>query len=104
MNELLEHYVVAVRHPRVSGFEHLDMLLTRDKLAERVEELNPDERKRLAEADRRLLTDADQFYAELSRITDLAHERRERNAPATHWWWYLDVLAHLPERAEPAAA
>jgi len=27
MNELLERYMIAVEHPDVSGFEHLEMLI-----------------------------------------------------------------------------
>jgi hypothetical protein len=27
----------------------------------------------------------------------LATWRRDENVPITHWWWYLDVLAQLPE-------
>ncbi len=30
-------------------------------------------------------------------IADLEAWRRDENVPAAHWWWYLDVLARLPE-------
>lgn len=98
MNRLLEHYCVDVRHPHVSGVEHLEMLQIRDKLARIEGRLSDDERKALAQADRRLLEQADAFYAELSRFVDLAERRRERQVQPSHWWWYLDVLVQLPRQ------
>lgn len=105
MNDLLERYTVAVEHPGVSGFEHLEMLMVRDKLAEQETRLRPEEQAQLETADRRLIAQAADFHAELSRITGLEYERRQRGVPSSHWWWYLDVLAHLPQPAgEPALA
>ena len=34
MNQLLAHYCVDVRHPEVSGAEHLEMLKIRDRLVD----------------------------------------------------------------------
>jgi len=96
MNQLLKNYAIAVNHPDVSGFEHLEMLMVRDKLATIEPMLPPTERRQLAEADQRLVERADDFYAELNRITDLAYEREHRRVPSSHWWWYLDVLIHAP--------
>ena len=105
MNELLERYIIAVEHPDVSGFEHLEMLMIRDKLAEQEARLSAEERAQLVAADHKLIAQARAFYTELSRITDLAYERQRRNAPPSHWWWYLDVVAYLPrERIESFAA
>jgi hypothetical protein len=36
-------------------------------------------------------------FAELSRFIDFEQRRRTQATPATHWWWYLDVLARLPQ-------
>jgi len=33
MNNYLQRYKIAVEQPEASGFEHLDLLLLRDKLA-----------------------------------------------------------------------
>jgi hypothetical protein len=96
MNEYLKNYLIAVEHPGPSGFEHLEMLLVRDKLAEQETALTPNQKAQLIAADRRLLAQADAFYAELSRITDLEIERQRRQPPSHHWWWYLDVLVKLP--------
>jgi len=51
----------------------------------------------LAEADRVLLQQAGRFYQAIQGIADLEAWRRDENVPAAHWWWYLDVLARLPE-------
>lgn len=99
MNEFLKRYEVAVEHPEVSAFEHLDMLMVRDRLAEQERSLSSDEKRRLQEADQRLLEHAVAFQTELDRITTLESERRRRQPPPQRWWWYLDVLAALPKPA-----
>ena len=104
-DELIAAYEVDVRFPDVSGLEHLDMLLTRSEIAKGEGQLTAEQRARLAEADKVLLQQAHRFYQAIRRIADLDVWRREENVPPTHWWWYLDVLAHLPEPQvqEPAA-
>ncbi len=96
MNRLLTHYFVDVQHPEVSGAEHLEMLYIRDRLAEINSTLTSEEQDALAEADRVLVERAPAFYKELLRFLDLAAYRREHGTPPAHWWWYLDVVSHLP--------
>ena len=96
MNRLLVHYCVDVQHPEVSGAEHLEMLQIRDRLAELEPTLTSEEQEALAEADRILIERSAAFYQELLRFLDLAAYRREHSIPPTHWWWYLDVVSHLP--------
>jgi hypothetical protein len=96
MNRLLTHYYVDVQHPEVSGAEHLEMLHIRDRLAEIKSTLTSAEQDTLAEADRMLVERASAFYKELLRFLDLAAYRREHGIPPAHWWWYLDVVSHLP--------
>lgn len=100
MNKLLQHYLVAVESPNLSGFEHLDMLMVRDKLAGQISQLTVRERAMLVAADRRLFEQARAFDAALSQITSLTYERSQRNPPPEHWWWYLDVLAGVPQPAQ----
>lgn len=95
--ELIAAYEVDVRFPDVNGMEHLDMLLTRSEIAKGEANLTAEQRMRLAEADKVLLQQASRFYQTIQKIADLEAWRRDENAPATHWWWYLDVLVHLPE-------
>ncbi|MFZ1508462.1 MAG: hypothetical protein WAV74_16930 [Anaerolineae bacterium] len=103
MNRLLQRYLVAVESSEVSGFEHLDMLMLRDKLAEQNQQLTARERTLLVAADRRLFEQASMFDAALSQITSLAYERSQRNPPPSHWWWYLDVVAGVPKTVQRAA-
>lgn len=106
MNQLLKYYIKAVNHPNVSGFEHLEMLMVRDKLADIEHTLLPVEKDQLEQADRRLAERAGDFYTQLARITDLQYERDRRQVPPSHWWWYLDVLVQAPSlpprKPEPA--
>lgn len=96
MNELLKQYQVEVEFPDASGFEHLQLLDIRDELEEIKSEFSGSELEALATADQRLLEQAAAFHAQLAQVTNLAHERENRNPPPTHWWWYLDVLVQLP--------
>ena len=102
MNRLLVHYRVDVQHPEVSGAEHLEMLQIRDRLAELESTLTSEEQQSLAEADRLLVERATAFYQELLRFLDLPTYRREHSIPPVRWWWYLDVVSHLPLLKEEA--
>jgi hypothetical protein len=102
MNRLLAHYCVDVQHPEVSGAEHLEMLQIRDRLAELESTLTSKEQKALAEADRILMEEAAAFHQELLRFLDLATYRRDHGIPPTRWWWYLDVVSHLPSIKDEA--
>jgi hypothetical protein len=102
MNRLLVHYGVDVQHPEVSGAEHLEMLQIRDRLAELASTLTSEEQEALAEADRLLVERATAFYQELLRFLDLATYRREHGIPPARWWWYLDVVSHLPPLKDEA--
>lgn len=101
MNRLLAHYCVDVRHPEVSGAEHLEMLRIRDKLAAIEPTLTLEEQLKLAEADRALVAQAATFSQELLRFLDLTEHRLAHRIPPERWWWYLDVVRYVPYR-EPA--
>jgi hypothetical protein len=94
---LIAAYEVDVRFPDVSGMEHLEMLLTRSRIAQVEAHLTVEQHTRLSEADRLLLQHATAFYQAIQRVADLTAWRLEQQAPAAHWWWYLDVLAQLPQ-------
>ena len=96
VNRLLMHYSVDVQHPEVSGAEHLEMLQIRDRLAEIEPTLTCEEHQTLAEADRLLVERASAFHKALMRFLDFPTYRQEHEIPPARWWWYLDVLSHLP--------
>ena len=106
MNPLLAHYGVAVHHPEVSGAEHLDLLQIRDQLAGLEPLLTAEELEALGVADATLAAQAPRVQRELQRFVDLAVYRREHNIPPERWWWYLDVIQHVPRppSATPAGA
>ena len=58
--------------------------------------LDEEEQQRLAEADRTLVAQAAAFSQELLRFLDLAEHRLANHIPPERWWWYLDVVRHIP--------
>lgn len=76
------------------------MLMTRSDLHRAGHLLTPEQRVRLATADKALLQHARLFYRAIQAIADLARWREsEIGITPEHWWWYLDVLAQLPADA-----
>ncbi len=95
----LANYTVSVNFPRVSGFEILEMLQARSHLTLLESNLSANERTELESADAIFLTHAQEFYASLSEIADLAEARVSRNVLPSHWWWHLDKLAQNQREA-----
>jgi len=102
MNPQLERYRLEVNDPGATGPEHLQMLVRRDNLAKIESSLSPEQLEVLQEADRTFLRHATLFYVELAKGIDFPAERQEENIPPERWWWYLDVLAQLPQQPTPA--
>ena len=97
--ELLANYAVNVEFPDVSGFEILEMLQVRSRLAMLEEKLSAEERSRLEIADEFFLSHAKMFYISLSEIADLKQLRNQNNILPSHWWWYLDKLMRSTKKA-----
>lgn len=96
---LLASFCRGVRHPKVSGFEVLELLDVRSALARGEGELSEEARKKLEEADGLFLKNARQFYENVAQVADLEEMRRRAAVSPSHWWWYLEKLG----RAEQAA-
>lgn len=92
---LLRDYSVSVRYPEVSGFEVLELLDLRSRIAELKADLTEDEKRRLEEADSLFLKNVSMFYESLSRVGDLAQMREEAEVSPSHWWWYLEKLVQV---------
>ncbi|MCR4404242.1 MAG: hypothetical protein NUW06_02955 [Candidatus Acetothermia bacterium] len=97
---LLKSYTIGVQHPEVSGFEVLELLDTRSKLARSEPDLTDLEREALERADALFLDNVARFYESLLQVTSPLEARRRAKVPPSHWWWYLEKLA----RAERVAA
>lgn len=94
--KLLVSYKAGVRHPEVSGMEHLNLLQIRSSLADLAPELTEAQHERLMEADQELLARANEFIHAIQQIADLDSWRAQQDVPPAHWWWYLDVIVNLP--------
>jgi len=90
--ELIEHLSEAMDHPEVSGFELLEVLDIRSRLATREPLISDDDRARLEELDRRFLKMADLLLGRISEVADLAEMRQRAHILPSHWWWYLDEI------------
>ena len=93
----LTQYETDVRFPDVSGFEQLDMLLTRSRIFAAGGALTPEQKERLAEADRQLVAGAETFLRTIAPVASLAEWRVHSGASPEEWWWYLDVLVNVPQ-------
>lgn len=106
MHQVVRSYDALTQSPEISPVEHVEMLRLRDEVAALVEEgaLSSQELGQLAKADRRLAEQAGVFAASLMELEDLGRRRLSERIGAERWWWYLDVLAHVPARSPSRAA
>ena len=77
---LLEQYVKAVAFPEVSGFEVLELLDVRSRVAAQESELDAADRAQLEDADGLFLRDAGRFYESVAAVGDLRDLRRRARA------------------------
>jgi len=92
VERLLEHYIKGVRFPDVSGFEVLELLDVRSKLAIRESELDPAQLAKLEDADGVFLQHAPMLYESVTELGELSELRHRAAVPCSHWWWYLEKL------------
>lgn len=93
---LLESYRTSVRFPDVSGFEILELLRLRSRLAAVERDLSPAERALLEAADATFLSNTPTLFRQVSEVASLETLRRDLGVPPSHWWWYLDLLMRSP--------
>lgn len=92
---LVQRYATSVRFPDVSGFEALDLLRLRSRLAEVEQDLTSAECATLEAADVTFLHNAPTFYRQVSEVATLEPLRKEAGVRPSHWWWYLDSLTRV---------
>lgn len=95
VQQLLKYYVKAVQFPEASGFEVLELLDVRSRLAEREHKLDETQRAQLEDADSVFLHHAPMFYESVAALGNLSDLRRRAAVSCSHWWWYLEKLAQL---------
>ncbi|ANV84721.1 hypothetical protein AWQ21_10215 [Picosynechococcus sp. PCC 7003] len=104
MNPLLKFYADSLDYPEVSGAELLELLTIRDQLAQLIDRFNALDQTLLLKADLKLLLNASVIYPEISRFINLETYRKENQITPEKWWWYIDVLDHLPLSSLQTAA
>ncbi|MBW1796169.1 MAG: hypothetical protein JRJ38_17400 [Deltaproteobacteria bacterium] len=101
--ELIEYLSQALRHPEVSGFELLEFLDVRSRLAVQEPLLSQSERSQLETFDRQLLQAAPSWLARMLEIGDVVEMRQRARALPSHWWWYLDEITPTKQLASTIA-
>ena len=92
---LVQRYATSLRFPDVSGFEVLDLLRLRSRLADIEHELTPAERTALEAADTTFLHNVQALYRQVSEVVTLETLRKEAGVRPSHWWRYLDSLTRV---------
>jgi hypothetical protein len=91
--ELIRYLSESMDHPEVSGFELLEVLDIRSRLATREPLLSLDDRALLEKLDKRILQMADVLLDRISEVADLCEMRHRSHILPSHWWWYLDEIS-----------
>jgi len=91
--ELIRYLSEAMDHPEVSGFELLEVLDIRSRLAPREPILMGNDRALLEKLDKRLLQMADVLLERISEVANLCEMRHRSHILPSHWWWYLDEIS-----------
>ncbi len=91
---LMEYLSEALDHPDVSGFEVLEVLDIRSKLAFREPLFSENDRALLENLDRRFLDMANVWLTRVSEVSNLPDMRQRAHALPSHWWWYLDEITN----------
>jgi hypothetical protein len=96
---LLGKFTLGVQYPDVSGFELLELLDIRSKIAEQESNLSEEEKRSLEAADRCFLKNVGQIHAGITQVADLMEVRKNTEASPSHWWWYLEELVGVEKVA-----
>ncbi len=82
----------SIAHSDISGFELLEILDVRTRLALREPLMNDNEKTRLEKFDRKLSQSAESWAELISEVADLVEMRKRAHVLPSHWWWYLDEI------------
>ena len=93
---LVEGYATSVEHPYVSGFEILELLRLRSRLAEVEPELSSAERGALEAADATFLHNAPTLFRQVSEVASLELLAKQHAEREYHWRRRADWLTPVP--------
>ena len=94
VEKLIEYLEKTLQHPEVSGFELLEYLDVRSRLALQEPLLNQGDRARVEAIDRQFLRNAPCWLERIRDVCDLVDMRQKARVLPSHWWWYLDEISH----------
>lgn len=97
--QLIDYISKAIVHVDVSGFEVLELLDVRSRLASREPLLDEPSRARLEDLDRQLLQMSNIWLERIAEVGGLAEMRRRAHVLPSHWWWYLDEISSAKHKA-----
>jgi len=103
LKKLIEYLEKAFQNPETSGFEMLEALDIRSRIAIQEPLLSQDEKHQLEAVDRYLLQATPQWLARISEIGDLVEMRQRARALPSHWWWYLDEFVSTDQSVSSTA-
>ncbi len=96
-HELIEYLSEGINSPDVSGFELLELLDIRSRIASRELLFSEADKVLLEDLDRKFMRMADFLLSRISEVADLSEVRRRSHSLPSHWWWYLDEIAQRKE-------
>jgi hypothetical protein len=94
VGKLIDYLGEALQHPEVSGFELLEYLDVRSRLALQEPLLSQGDRTRVEAIDRQFLRNAPLLLERITDVCDLTEMRQKARTLPSHWWWYLDEITH----------
>lgn len=94
----LDYLLESLDHTDVTGFELLEVLDIRSRLASREPLLSDQEKIQLENLDRRLLSMSDFITSRISEVADLSEMRKRSHVLPSHWWWYLDEISQVKQK------
>ena len=96
--KLLDYLFKSLEYPEVTGFEWLEVMDMRSRLASREPLLSDQERTQLENLDRRFLSMMDLIRDRILEVADLTEMRKRSHVLPSHWWWYLDGISQAKQK------
>jgi hypothetical protein len=96
--KLLDFLFKSLDHPEVTGFELLEVLDMRSRLAYREPLLSDPERIQMEHLDKRFLSMVELIKDRILEVANLEEMRKRSHVLPSHWWWYLDGISQVKQK------